>query len=135
MRTTRSGSRWVRKAEPGWTAWLAIAASALPGACAASGSSPAGPRPEPPEYVAPRVLPWDAGSSAEPDDPFAAAATGDWLPPSESKEVAIDAGSGGPSASQAAESNGAATAGDDAGVASPTRLLDAADAAPAGHAQ
>ena len=44
--------------------------------CAGRERRPPGP---PPEYEPPRVMPWDAGSPSEPEDPFAALATGEWL--------------------------------------------------------
>jgi hypothetical protein len=62
---------------------------AVVGACATAERPPSGP---PPEYIPPRVLPWDAGSAAEPGDPFAAAAAGDWLTPPEASQDAAAAG-------------------------------------------
>jgi len=43
----------------------------------------------PPEYERPVVRPWDAGGDEEPEDPFAAAADGDWI---EGPVPEVDAG-------------------------------------------
>jgi hypothetical protein len=134
MRTMPRDKRRVPRVSLGRSVWvLLIATGALPSACSAAGHSPAGPRPEPPEYMAPRVLPWDAGSPPKPEDPFAGAAVGDWLPPSGSKGAAIDAGSGTPEPSRAAEADASARPVEEAGGPR-MRPLDAADAAADGHA-
>jgi hypothetical protein len=135
MRTSWSGDGRARGLLARRSVWVLTAAGALGAACAAAERPSAGPRPEPPEYVAPYVLPWDAGASAEPEDPFAAAAAGDWLPPAEPKKGAMDAGSDVPNPSREAEADGAAPSREDAGEGSPMRLLDAGDTAAEGRAR
>ncbi|MBN1608923.1 MAG: hypothetical protein JW940_20010 [Polyangiaceae bacterium] len=132
MRTRRRGDRRVRRLPVRRTVCVLIAASTFGSACVTAESSPAGPRPQPPEYVPPRVLPWDSGSSAEPD-PFAAAADGDWLPPTESNGDPLGAGPSG--ALQADPADGSAPRPEDAGGGCRTGLRDAADAAADGQPQ
>jgi hypothetical protein len=132
MRTRRTcGGREGRlvAVPAGWlTAFCCMAA----GACAAAEHQPSGP---PPEYIPPRVLPWDAGSSAEPQDPFAAAAAGDWLP---RQELQGDAGTGALSFPDAGDVDGAARSAAEAGpevpdgVGSPMPRTDTVDAPPGG---
>ena len=69
-----------------------------------------------PEYERPVVRPWDAGGGEDPEDPFAAAAEGDWIeePPEESDAGAV--GDGGTAAEDelATTADAAADAGSDA---------------------
>jgi hypothetical protein len=117
-----------------WAAWLLMAASTLGMACAAAEPAPDRPRPQAPEYIPPRVLPWDSGSPVAPGDPFSAAADGDWLPSSASTTGPTDAGADVPAPSRAGDTDGAAPLPADAGGEPGARRLDAADAAADGRA-
>jgi hypothetical protein len=134
-RRTRCRSGW--KLAAGRSGRLLVATCALTCACATAERPPSGP---PPEYIPPRVLPWDAGSSTGPQDPFAAAAASDRLASPESSNGAERAGSGGPNPTNAAGAEGAAPresgdAGADPGGASSMRSTEIGDAAAAGARQ
>lgn len=96
-------------------------------ACVTREHPPSGP---PPEYIPPRVLAWDA-SSSDTEDPFAAAAAGDWLPQQEAANGAEDAAMG--AADRADSGDGGPPAPRDAGrlsdgEGSPLPRTDTADA-------
>jgi hypothetical protein len=71
--------------------WAAMALSCCLTACSGRPTRPPGP---PPEYERPVLAAWDAGSRAETEDPFEAAAQGDWVeePITELEQPVADAG-------------------------------------------
>lgn len=86
----------------GW----AVGATALGVACSVA-RAPSGP---PPVYEPPRVLPWDAGAPPPADDPFAAAAEGQWLDDLPEEEGAAATAGGAPAVGTSSANSGASGA-------------------------
>jgi len=134
VKTRRTDERIVRELGMRGFGWVLLVCGALGVACATPERRPSGP---PPEYIAPRVLPWDAGVSVEPEDPFAAAAAGEWLDQQEASPGSVDAGQDAMAPVDAGSAPDAAADPGDARVyvdgGSPTHARPAGDAAAQGE--